>query len=357
MAGMKNALATLLAGSLLSSHVADLSALPAGEKWLRLIPAGTFSGRDGRGPYDAGDRASLEQIAEMTRRFAGAMDIVVDYEHQTLEAANNGRPAPAAGWIKQVEARDDGLYGLIEWTAPAAQAIAAKEYRYLSPVYFHDKAGKVLLLQHVALTNTPNLDLPEVSAHSVRFQPQEVPMKQVLAALGLAEGASEAEALTAVNSLIADRKAIAAAAGLTADAATSVIVSAMKAGGSGNPDPAQYVPIAAVSAMQADLKALQDQIGADKAEEAVNAAIRDGRLVPAMKEWGLAYHRKDPAGFADFIGKAPVLTAAQRASAAPPEKKEGELDAHHSAVAAAMGVDPAAYAKTLAAEEAEKEND
>lgn len=356
MAGMTNALATILAGSLLSAHVADLATVDAGERWLRLIPAGTFAGRDGRGPYDAGDRASLEQIAEMTRRYNGATDIVVDYEHQTLEAKTNGRPAPAAGWIKQIEAREDGLYGLVEWTASAASAIAAKEYRYLSPVYYHTKAGKVLLLQHVALTNTPNLDLPEVSAHSRLFQqPQEAPMKQVLVALGLAEDASETDALTAVNSLLAGRRSIAVAAGLPADAAVDAVLSAMRTS-PGNPDPSKYVPIGVVTAMQADLKTLQDQIGADKAEEVVGAAIRDGRLAPAMKEWALAYHRKDAAGFGEFIARSPVLTAAQRATTAPPERKAGELDTHHGAIAAAMGVDPAAYAKTLAAEEAEREN-
>lgn len=179
-------------------------------------------------------------------------------------------------------------------------------------------------------------------------------MKLLLAALGLAEGASEAEALVAVNSLISDRKAIAAAAGLSADVAADAIVSAMKSG-SGAPDPSKYVPIAMVSAMQADLKALQDQASTDKAEEAVSTAIREGRLTPAMKDWGLAYHRKDAVGFADFIGKAPVLTASQRAGTPPPQKKEGELDGHHAQMAAAMGVDAAAYAKTLAEEEAERE--
>lgn len=351
---MKNALSSLIAGSLLSSHVVDLSASEGDGKWLKLIPAGTFSGRDGRGPYNAGDRASLERIADMTRRYVGKTDMVVDYEHQTLEAKANGKPAPAAGWISRIEARDDGLYGLVEWTAQAATAIAGKEYRYLSPVYFHRKDGTVLLLQHVALTNTPNLDLPEVSAHSAYHHTQEVPMKLLLAALGLAEGASEAEALVAVNSLISDRKAIAAAAGLAADVTADVIVSAMKSG-SGAPDPSKYVPIAMVSAMQADLKALQDQASTDKAEEAVSTAIREGRLTPAMKDWAIAYHRTDAAGFADFIGKAPVLTASQRAGTPPPQKKEGELDGHHAQMAAAMGVDPVAYAKTLAEEEAERE--
>lgn len=355
---MKTALTKLLAGSALAAHVADLSSVDAGEQWLRLIPAGTFSGRDGRGPYHAGGKADLERIAEMTRRYNGETDIVIDYEHQTLEAKKNGQPAPAAGWVKEIEARDDGLYGRVEWTANAATRIEAKEYRYLSPVYYHAKDGKVLLLQHAALTNTPNLDHMQVSAHSAFFTPeQEAPMKTVLAALGLTEGASEGEALTAVQSLLSDRKAITAAAGLADDAAATAIVAAMSVN-AGTPDPSKYVPIGLVTAMQADLTELRGTLDQDKAEKAVADAIREGRLTPAQKDWATAYHRADPAGFADFVSKAPVLSAAQRssASAQPPAKVEGALDAHHSAIAAAMGVDPAAYAKTLAAEEAERED-
>ena len=117
---MKNAIAALLAASLLTAHASELSASTADQNWVRLIPAGTFAGRDGRGPYQAGDRAALEQIAALTRQYHGATDIVFDYEHQTLQAVENGKPAPAAGWIKEIEACDDGLYGRVEWTSAAA---------------------------------------------------------------------------------------------------------------------------------------------------------------------------------------------------------------------------------------------
>ena len=223
---MKNALATLLASALLTAHSAELTASAADETWMLLIPAGTFSGRDGRGPYQAGDLVSLQRIADTTRRYAGKTDILIDYEHQSRNALENGKPAPAAGWIKEVEARPDGLYGRVEWTANAAAAIKAIEYRYISPVYFHTKAGEVLALQTVALTNVPNLDLFEISAHSIfstRNTEPEVSMKKVLAALGLAEGGSEDDVLIAINSLLTSSTAIAVAAGLTKDAKSEAV--------------------------------------------------------------------------------------------------------------------------------------
>lgn len=368
--GMKNALA-LLSSATLAVHVAEIPADAADGVWIQLIPAGIFSGRDGRGPYNAGDQKTLQRIAELTRSYHGATDIVVDYEHQTLKAEENGKPAPASGWIKEVEARAGGLFGRVEWTSAAAASIRAREYRYLSPVYFHDKSGNVLALQNAALTNSPNLNMAEVSAHSVFHRThKEEPMDKLIAALGLAEGASEADVLTAVNSLLTSSTAIAVAAGLTKDAKSEAILTAVQsavadrkkiaiaagkpetatvddivsafssAHKSGAVDPTKYVPIEQVSAMQADIKKLQDQVGEDKAADAVEKAIREGKLAPALKDWGLSMHRADPAKFEEFIGKAPVLTAAQRSVAAkgPAAADTVELDDADLAVMRQMGL-------------------
>lgn len=370
--GMKNALASILGSSLLTAHTTELSASAADDIWIMLIPAGTFSGRDGRGPYNAGDLTSLQRIADTTRRYAGTTDILVDYEHQSRNALENGKPAPAAGWIKDVEARPDGLYGRVEWTATAASAIKAKEYRYISPVYFHTKAGDVLALQTVALTNVPNLDLFEVSAHSIFSAvqtPTEVPMKRILAALGLTEGGSEDDVLVAINSLLTSSTALALAAGLTKDAKSEAIAIAVQsafadrkkiavaAGKAENasveeivsvlasahsstaPDPTKFVPIAQVVALQTEVTEMKATIATDKAEEAVATAIKDGKLAPALKDWGLSMHRADPAKFAEFIGKSPVLTSAQRAASAnPPGTVSEELSEAETAVMRQMGL-------------------
>lgn len=369
---MKNALALILGSSLLTAHTTELATSAADDIWIMLIPAGTFSGRDGRGPYNAGDLTSLQRIADTTRRYAGTTDILVDYEHQSRNALENGKPAPAAGWIKDVEARPDGLYGRVEWTATAASAIKAKEYRYISPVYFHTKAGDVLALQTVALTNVPNLDLFEVSAHSIFSTvqtPTEVPMKRILAALGLTEGGSEDDVLVAINSLLTSSTALALAAGLTKDAKSEAIAIAVQsafadrkkiavaagkaenasveeivsvlasAHSAASADPTKFVPIAQVEALQAEVTEMKATIATDKAEEAVATAIKDGKLAPALKDWGLSMHRADPAKFVEFIGKSPVLTSAQRAASAnPPGTVSEDLSEAETAVMRQMGL-------------------
>ena len=88
------------------------------------------------------------------------LDIVVDYEHQTL----SGDIAPASGWIKHpdsLKVENDTLYAKIEWTPKAKEAIKNKEYKYLSPVLIANakdsKTGNSIgwTLHSVALTNTP----------------------------------------------------------------------------------------------------------------------------------------------------------------------------------------------------------
>ena len=80
------------------------------------------------------------------------MDLVIDYEHQSLQ----GERAPAAGWIKDLEARDDGLWARVDWTQQARDYLEKKEYRYFSPVLRLDpETRRPIALMHVGLTNVP----------------------------------------------------------------------------------------------------------------------------------------------------------------------------------------------------------
>ncbi|SFI83288.1 phage protease [Nitrosomonas sp. Nm34] len=85
---------------------------------------------------------------------------VLDYEHQTLLAAQNGQPAPAAAWFGELQWRESGLFAVdVEWTERASQMIKAGEYRYISPVFLYDKkTGAVTRHLHAALTDNPTLD-------------------------------------------------------------------------------------------------------------------------------------------------------------------------------------------------------
>jgi phage I-like protein len=97
-------------------------------EWVHLIPAGDMQARDGRRFWLSNPRAVVLNSIDPKA------DLPIDYEHQseTPDKRSNG-PIPAAGWIKQLEARADGIWGRVTWTERAAAMIAAREYRYLSP--------------------------------------------------------------------------------------------------------------------------------------------------------------------------------------------------------------------------------
>lgn len=128
-----------------------------------LLPAGLFRSDDVR-PVDCA--AWLLDAAVAARVIAAASakrnDLLIDYEHQSLRSVDNGQKVVAAGWIPNtLEFRDDkGLYATnIAWTTDAKRMIAAKEYRYISAVFYYDgETGEVLELVSVALTNTPAID-------------------------------------------------------------------------------------------------------------------------------------------------------------------------------------------------------
>src|SRR5690606_17995947 len=96
----------------IAACVFELQANAAGE--IQLLPAGAFRARDGRPEkiphwFIDGDIAA----AVIARAASRKTPLVIDYEHQTLLTEQNGQPAPAAGWFREMEWRDGaGLFAL-----------------------------------------------------------------------------------------------------------------------------------------------------------------------------------------------------------------------------------------------------
>lgn len=300
--------------SRLNPHVAvaalaiDLAATGGAPKAFRLLPLGRFKAADGSGrPAEVKegwllDHNGARQLAALS--VGRVSKRVIDFEHQTLRAADNGKPAPAAGWFSRLEARDDGLWAVdVEWTAQAAAMIDAKQYRYISPVFPYDKrTGAVLGIAHAALTNDPGLDgltdLAAMAALAYHFStPEEEPaMKELLKALGLPETATEAEALAALAALKSNHTG--ALAALKAQA----------------PDPAKYVEVATLTAVRAELATASTELAALKAEKhaaevdkVVTAALCAGKLTPAMEGWAKNLGKTDLAALNAFVESAPVV--------------------------------------------------
>lgn len=330
---------------------------PQAPSEIRLIPAGRFKSSDGSGRPE-GIPAGWLMNAELAARLIAAAsarigDYVIDYEHQTLRAKDNGQPAPAAGWFKQLEWRESGnapgLYATdVRWTAAAARRIHDGEYRYISPMFFYATDGRVLALAPAALTNDPAVDgLTDLSvaALSAFFPEEEVPMlKELLKALGLPETATEAEALAALAAI---------------RSAHTGELAALK---SKTPDPAQYVSLAVLSATQNELATARTELAALKAtqqaaevDKVVAAALTAGKLTPATEAWARDLGKTNLAALTAYVEAASVVVKpgeTQTGGEKPAGTGGAALTATQLAVCTAMGVAPEAFAKTLAAESA-----
>ena len=331
--------------------------LTPGQEKTRLLPAGDFQALDGR-PFECDawhlNGTNAQQIiAELSQR---QTKIVADYEHQTLRAATNGKPAPASGWIipASLEWRDDGLYGRIDWTEAALAAIAAGEYLYLSPVFPYDKNGNVRGLHSVALTNTPALDnqpelvaaLSSLVAASTTTEEQssmDELLERVIWMLNLPVTTTKEEAVAELNKLIGqltDGQGLAAASinlpKLLADKDARI---ATLSANPATPDPTKFVPIETVQGMQQQIADLSTRITGNEINDLVTAALSDGRLLPVQESWARSM---DVDGLRGFLATAPVIAAlsATQTGGNPPAGGEPQLSTEELAVCTALGQTP-----------------
>lgn len=293
----------------MTQRIAILSVqLVPGQKAVRILPAGQFKSSDGSGrPHDVSAWMMDAEAAAIliARNAARKSRRVVDYEHQTFRAAENGKPAPAAGWIDSLEWREgDGLYASIEWTDAAAKMIAAGEYRFLSPVFPYDSTGRPIDIRAAGLTNDPGLDgLTDLAALSAFFSTTSAEetavnelLKKLLGTLGLPETTSEADALSGVAALKAK-----------ADQQTTQI--ATLTAQVGVVDPSKYVAVATMQALQTELTALKAEKTASEAARLVSAAMAEGRLLPAQKEWAENLGKSDLVALKAYIEATPANPA------------------------------------------------
>ncbi|WP_371359873.1 phage protease [Pseudomonas sp. KT_2_4] len=310
----------------------DLSATaPEGTipDWVELIPAGqTVTGRDGRKwLFDVQGQALV--LSNFTDR---ADELPIDWEHSTQHRAPKGEPAPAGGWILQLEIRDGALWGRVEWTPRAAAQVSSREYRFLSPVFDYDPVTmRIARLVSAGLTNKPNFLLTALNQED----PETTPVKlsaAFLALLGLPDTATEEQAMSAASQLKT-----------TAQAANAE-----------QPNLTQFVPRAdydalvgrATNAEQA--LASQKKAEHDKEVEAViTSATQAGKITPSTVE----YHRAmchDEAGlarFKEFVTAAPVVAAVSDLGNRNPANTATALNAEEQKVASLLGMSEAEFIK------------
>ncbi len=312
-------------------------------EWVHLIPTGTFTGSDGRGPFVLSSPEGL--IAASVRP---GRKLPIDINHAIDLQANQGKATPAVGWIDVLESRDDGIWGHVEWTPEGRWLWASKSYGYLSPVFTHTKDAphSVIQLLRAALTNNPNLTLT-----ALHNKQETAMLEQLRAALGLPETATEAEILAAVASAHSAQQAgvalmnrLTEATGLAANSDAEAIVTAIQSRGKVSATEAENAELRSqLVSLNANFTQLATTMARDKAETTIDTAIAAGKVVPALRDHMIARHMKNPAEVEAEIKLLPSINAGGLGGRVLPENGGTVLAPEADQVMAQMGLDPKAF--------------
>jgi phage I-like protein len=297
----------------------ELSGVPTE---IKILPLGRVHSQ--KGDFNV-DEESFELIRKQFKD--RKLDLVIDYEHQTLSDVQ----APAGGWIKELYKGEDAIIAKVEWTAKAAEYLKNKEYRYLSPVVLVRKRDqKATAIHSVALTNTPAIDGMFALVNSLDIEDISeggniMDLKELAKALGLPETATEEEIKKAVEDAakaaeklkemeekkpedktgeggkpqevaeVVANSTILSMLGLKEGAKTEDVAASIMALKTGTPD------------TQAELLALKQRMQERDADEEVQKALKAGKITAAQTGWAKSYALKDMDGFKGFVEKAPVV--------------------------------------------------
>lgn len=308
--------------SKLTAYAAEATELSGVPTEIKILPLGMVHSQKGDFVVD---EESYELIRKQFKD--RKLDLVIDYEHQTLSDVQ----APAGGWIKELYKGADAIIAKVEWTPRAAGYLKNKEYRYLSPVVLVRKRDqKATAIHSVALTNTPAIDGMFALVNSLNMEDiseggQTMDLKELAKALGLPENAAEEEIRKALED--------AAKAAEKLKEAEEKKAEEKPGEGNGQPEGAEVVANSTILSMlglktdaktedvaasimalkagsldtQAELLVLKKRMQEKDADEAVKKALNDGKITAAQSQWATAYAMKDMEGFRGFVEKAPVV--------------------------------------------------
>lgn len=150
--------------------------MPA-DGWFCLVPVGEFP-HDKSGLIQVCDSTAIQSMANS---FNVGESILVDFDH---ESWNADKRTTAAGWIENLAARGEGLFGQVKWSRAGLEAVQGGEYRFLSPVWLAadcedlgNSRVRPRRLADAGLTNRPNLQgIAALSnrTNSISQKPDEV---------------------------------------------------------------------------------------------------------------------------------------------------------------------------------------
>lgn len=300
---------------------------------IKILPLGMVKSQKGDFVVD---EESIQMILEYFKN--RQLDLVIDYEHQTLENVQ----APAGGWIKELKQGKDAIIAKVEWTPRAKDYLKNKEYRYLSPVVaVRERDKKAAYIHSVALTNTPAIDRMFAVVNSLKGIEEKggihMELEKLIELLALPEGTAQEEVEAALKEL---KKASEESAKKEEKnkqeteeeaedekkeslVANSTVLGLLGLGkGAKTEEVVTQIMKYKNNETAEEVRKLKEKIHKKEAEELVNLALKDGKIATHQKEWATQYALKDSDGFQKFVEAAPRVVPVGQIEYAQTEAKQ-----------------------------------
>lgn len=291
---------TVFAADAASGNAAD---------WIKLTPRGAFTARDGRSFV-----TSPEKLVERFK--ADGVAVPIDVDHATATRSSKGESAPAVGWIEELQARADGLYGRVNWLTEGLRILKERTHRYISPAFRADETGNATWLHSAALVASPAISMPAVAAAQTEQGTKAMDMKAILAALGKDEGTSTEDVVAAILTL----------KGQAAQAVPNALSASF-----------ENLAVGAAKELRA--------ADTERRKAKVEQAIHMGTIPPALREWAVDLAVASEESFDKFCAKVGtplsyLFTSQIGHVAAPGSTSSPDIHGARSEVAAMLGIDP-----------------
>lgn len=104
----------------------------AEDGWYQLVPIGEFPGvlRLGDKREEITQVLDKDALTKLVNSVQG--ELLIDFEHF---ASDPNKETRAAGWIQDVELREDGIYMRPKWSGSGKTSIENGDYRFISPEF------------------------------------------------------------------------------------------------------------------------------------------------------------------------------------------------------------------------------
>ena len=141
-------------------------------EWLKLVNYGRYAHRLG---IQVVSRESAEEMADkfstlwsrLARKFRGVPVYIGHPDDAEFSGQAGHGDTRAYGWVRQLDARADGLWILIRWSPAGVELLNNAHYKFLSPRWEMKKLDGNMLRPHtllsVGLTNCPNLSVEAIA--------------------------------------------------------------------------------------------------------------------------------------------------------------------------------------------------